>query len=196
MAERILQSTTFRVPFIAYLATDGRTPATGKTIAITISKNCAAFGNPNAGATNATEIGSGWYYVELDTTDTATLGPLLVHGTNVDIDPVDVPPYTVAVNTVNTIAATATPLKKNTARAKFPFVMRNSSGVPTAGLTVTGTTVIDGAAEAALANAVVEVSHGQYYVDLAAADVNGDTISLRFAASGAIDTIVPMLMQP
>jgi len=75
------QSTSLVVVLKAYLSSDHVSAATGKTIAITISKNGGAFGNPNAGATNATEIASGWYKVTLDTTDTATLGPLVVRGT-------------------------------------------------------------------------------------------------------------------
>jgi hypothetical protein len=88
MPERIPASVAYTVVFKAYLS-DGVTAATGKTIAITISKNTAAFGNPSAGATNATEIASGWYYVALSTTDTGTAGPLLVHGTATGVDPVD-----------------------------------------------------------------------------------------------------------
>jgi hypothetical protein len=76
MTERIPQSTAKTVYFKAYLSSDHVTEATGKTIAITISKNKGAFGNPNAGATNATEISSGWYNVDLSTTDTGTLGPV------------------------------------------------------------------------------------------------------------------------
>lgn len=83
-------STALLVVFRAYLDTDHVTPATGKTIAITISKNGGAFGNPNAGATNATEISSGFYKVTLDTTDTGTAGPLAVRGANADIDDVGV----------------------------------------------------------------------------------------------------------
>lgn len=83
MAERIPQSVAYLVVFRAYL-TDGSV-ATGKTIAITISKNGGAFGNPNAGATNATEISSGFYKFTLDTTDTGTVGPLAWRGTNADI---------------------------------------------------------------------------------------------------------------
>jgi hypothetical protein len=86
MAERIPQSTTIRVPLQAYLASDHVSAATGKTIAITISKNGGAYGNPSAGATNATEIASGSYYVDLSTTDTATLGPLFVKGTEAATD--------------------------------------------------------------------------------------------------------------
>ncbi len=86
MPERIPQSVTIRVPLKAYLASDHVSPATGKTIAVVISKNGAAFGNPSGGATNATSIGNGWYYVDLSTTDTGTLGPLIVRGTEGTID--------------------------------------------------------------------------------------------------------------
>ncbi len=86
MPERIPQSTAIRVPLQAYLSSDHVTPATGKTIAITLSKNGAAYGNPSGGATNATSIGSGSYYVDLSTTDAGTLGPLLVKGTEGTID--------------------------------------------------------------------------------------------------------------
>ena len=61
-----------------FLTSDHISPATGKTVAVVISKNGAGFANPSAGATNATEIGNGWYYVDLSTTDTATLGPVIV----------------------------------------------------------------------------------------------------------------------
>lgn len=90
MTERIPQSTTKLVLFKAYLSSDHVTEATGKTIAITISKNGGAFGNPNAGATNATEISSGWYKVSLDTTDTNTLGPVAVRGAVATIDDVGI----------------------------------------------------------------------------------------------------------
>src|SRR5919108_5144282 len=76
--ERIPQSLTRRVPLKAYLASDHVSVATGKALTVTISKNCGAFGNPSAGATNATEVANGWYYVDLSTTDTGTGGPLLV----------------------------------------------------------------------------------------------------------------------
>lgn len=90
MTERIPQSTAKTVYFKAYLASDHVTEATGKTIAITISKNKGAFGNPSAGATNATEISSGWYYVDLSTTDAGTLGPVAVRGAAATIDDVGV----------------------------------------------------------------------------------------------------------
>lgn len=88
MPELIPQSVSKLVVFRAFLSSDGKTPATGKTIAITISKNGGAFGNPNAGATNATEISSGFYKFTLDTTDTGTQGPLAYLGSESAIDSV------------------------------------------------------------------------------------------------------------
>lgn len=90
MSQDILQSTTIRVPLKAYLTSDHVTAATGKTLATVISRNMAAFGNPSAGATNATEVASGWYYADLSTTDTATLGPLIVRATAALTDDVEV----------------------------------------------------------------------------------------------------------
>ena len=79
--ERIPQSATLRIPLKLYLTSDHISDATGKTLAVTISKNGGAFGNPSGGATNATEIASGWYYFDASTTDTGTVGPLIVRGT-------------------------------------------------------------------------------------------------------------------
>jgi hypothetical protein len=78
---RVAQSTSYVVMLKVFLSNDHVTAATGKTVAITISKAGGAFGNPNAGATNATEVSSGWYKVTMDTTDTGTLGDLVVRGT-------------------------------------------------------------------------------------------------------------------
>lgn len=72
---------TPRILLRAYLTTDHISDATGKTIAVTISKNGGAFANPAAGATNATEIANGWYYVDLGAGDTGTNGPIIVRGT-------------------------------------------------------------------------------------------------------------------
>lgn len=83
---RLQQSTSRVVMLKLFLTSDHVTAATGKTVAITISKNGGAFGNPNAGATNATEVSTGWYKVTLDTTDTNTVGDLVVRGTSASCD--------------------------------------------------------------------------------------------------------------
>ncbi len=62
---------------------------TGLTLAsptVTIRKVGGNFGTP-AGA--VTEIANGWYQVAGNATDTATLGPLLLHATATNADPTD-----------------------------------------------------------------------------------------------------------
>jgi hypothetical protein len=88
MPERIPASIAKRVVFRAIASADHYTPKTAVTIAITISKNGGAFGNPAAGATNATEISSGFYYFDLGTGDTGTSGPLAWRGAVATIDDV------------------------------------------------------------------------------------------------------------
>jgi hypothetical protein len=123
MAERITQGVAVRVPLQAYLSSDHISPATGQTIAITISKNAAAYGNPSGGATNATEIANGSYYVDLSASDTGTLGPLWVRGAVSGIDdviaifrvvPAEVPGYAiVAGSTGSAVIVSGLPTGKN-----------------------------------------------------------------------------------
>lgn len=87
---------------------------------------------------------------------------------------------------------------KNTALAGFMFFMTDSSDHVSGktGLTVTATRSLDGAAFAACANAASEVSDGWYKIDLAAADLNGNVVALRFSATGADTRNVTVVTQP
>jgi hypothetical protein len=77
-------------------------------------------------------------------------------------------------------------LKKNTAYANFTFVMTDSTNhLPLTGAAVAAQRSIDGAAFASCANSVTEVGSGVYKISLAAADLNGDNVMLKFSASGA-----------
>ena len=78
-------------------------------------------------------------------------------------------------------------IQKNTQLAAFPFFMVDSADHVTGktGLSVTAQRSIDGAAFGACANAVAEVGNGVYKITLAASDLNGDTITLKFTATGA-----------
>lgn len=87
-------------------------------------------------------------------------------------------------------------VKKNIARNNFEFTMRTTSGAYATGLTVTATRSIDGGAFAACTNSVTEVSNGTYKISLSAADLNGDTVTFRFSASGALDTFVAVIPAP
>ena len=87
---------------------------------------------------------------------------------------------------------------KNTALSAFAFFMVDATDgyTPETGLSVTATRSIDGAAFASCANAVSEVANGVYKIDLAAADLNGNVIVLRFTASGARDRVITIVTQP
>jgi len=89
------------------------------------------------------------------------------------------------------------PFKRNTAVSNFPFTMIDSTGTPKTGLTVTSQRSIDGGAFASTTNSATEVGNGDYVINLAAADTNGtNSIVLRFSASGALDNLVTILLQP
>ncbi len=89
-----------------------------------------------------------------------------------------------------------TPVKRNTALANFAFVMQTTAGAFATGLTVTAQRSIDGGAFGSTANSVSELSNGVYLINLAAADLNGTNITLRFSAGGARDTFVTVATLP
>ena len=91
-----------------------------------------------------------------------------------------------------------TNLKKNQALANFHFLMTDSTTHnPAAGKTVTVTRCIDGGAFAAgTLSAVTEVSNGLYRVDFAAADLNGNVVTLRATASGCDDLFLSLTLEP
>jgi hypothetical protein len=77
-------------------------------------------------------------------------------------------------------------IKKNQALAGFEFPMTDDTDHdPATGLTVTVQRSIDGGAFAAATNSAAEVSAGIYKLDLSAADLNGNVITLKFTAAGA-----------
>lgn len=96
------------------------------------------------------------------------------------------------------IQRTQNAIRKNKALANFEFLMLLASDhvTPATGLTVTAQRSIDGAAFGACANAVVEVAVGVYKIDLAAADLNGDVITLRFTAATADARLITIVTEP
>lgn len=91
-----------------------------------------------------------------------------------------------------------TNLKKNQAFANFPFVMTDSTTHnPATGKTVTVVRCIGSGAFAAVSTpTVTEVSDGQYRIDLAAADLNGDVVTLKATASGCDPLFIPIVLEP
>lgn len=84
----IPQSTSYVVTIPMYLSSDHVTEA-GSALSptVTISKNGAAFANPNAGASTATTVGNNVYKFTLATQDSNTLGDLWVRFTEATCDP-------------------------------------------------------------------------------------------------------------
>lgn len=184
MPERIPQSTTIRVPLQAYLSSDHVTPATGKIIAVTISKNGAAYANPSAGATNATEVSNGSYYVDLSTTDAGTLGPLWVLGTCAGVDPVVViynvvgVPLVQLANGVDHGGGTAT-LELGSIASKKPLNVHADSAVfAVASATFSGSTGGGGAPDINLGGGGINatVFAGQFVGNLSG--TTGDTTNI------------------
>ncbi len=84
-------------------------------------------------------------------------------------------------------------IKKNTALTNFEFFMADSTDHVTGktGLTVAGAVSIDGGAFGALTNTpATEVANGIYKIDLAAADLNGTVVTLKFTSAGADATLI------
>lgn len=80
-------------------------------------------------------------------------------------------------------------LKKGVALSNFHFLMTDSATHnPATGKTVTATRLLDnGTFGAGTLSAATEVSNGVYRVDLGTGDTNGNTVTLRFTASGCDD---------
>lgn len=110
-----------------------------------------------------------------------------------------------ATNFVTSVPSVVAPVtttfavKKNTALPAFEFALFSSTDhvTPKSGLgaAVTATRSIDGAAFAACANTVAEVSGGIYSLNLAAADLNGNVITLQFVGTGADVQFVTIVTQ-
>lgn len=82
------QSTSYVVTMPMYLSSDHVTEAgSALSPSVTISKNGAAFANPNAGASTATSVGNNVYKFTLATQDSNTLGDLWVRFTEATCDP-------------------------------------------------------------------------------------------------------------
>lgn len=91
-----------------------------------------------------------------------------------------------------------TGLKKNQAWNNFMFLMVNSTNdQPMTGLTVTAQRSIDGGSfGAGTLGSVSEVGLGYYRLNIPAADLNGDTVTLVFTATGAKTVGITLRLEP
>jgi hypothetical protein len=89
-------------------------------------------------------------------------------------------------------------IRKNVALANFEFALVQAADHVSAALgqAVTAEVSLDGAAFIACVNAVAEVGSGIYVIDLDAADLNGDVVTLKFSAAAADTRLVTIVTQP
>lgn len=209
--------------FLLVSSTDHLSGLTGATASVNLSKAGGTFA---AAAGTVTEVANGWYKVALTSADTGTIGDLAYHITATGADATDFADQvtvnilgdTLPVNVVDWNGATVGSLptnfsslaidtsgnvsitdniKKNTAVNNFMFMMTDSTThAPKTGLTVTAQRSLDGAAFAACANSVVEISNGFYQINLATTDTNANKVMLRFSATGADDLGIELITQP
>lgn len=87
---------------------------------------------------------------------------------------------------------------KNVALSNFCFLMVDATdfATPETGLTITAQISKDGGAFAAATNAAAEIANGWYAITLTQAEMNADTVLLRFTATGAAARNVQILTQP
>jgi hypothetical protein len=90
-------------------------------------------------------------------------------------------------------------LRRGQAVNNYEFFMRDTANA-TAGKTglsaFTAQVSKDGGAFGALTNSPSEISNGFYKINLAAADLDADQVTLRFAATGALDTFITLVLEP
>jgi hypothetical protein len=89
-------------------------------------------------------------------------------------------------------------IKKNVAMPYFTFSMISATDGKTLmpGLTITAQRKLDAGVFASCANAPVGVGNGVYLINLEAADMNGDIITFKFTAAGALDRIITIKTNP
>lgn len=95
------------------------------------------------------------------------------------------------------LASASLPVKKNTALNNFQFpIYGTSASSPTTGLSVSCQRAIDNGTFASCANSVSEIgTTGYYKVNFAAADLNGDTIVVRFYGTGVREKSITFITQ-
>ena len=166
-------------------STDHVTGKTGLTLAITASKDGAAFASITP---TVNERGNGWYSLALTSSHTDTTGDLALHITSVGADPTDL---LIDIEPNSNI-------RKNQALANFEFLMIDSIDhfTPKTGLTVTSERSIDGGGFAPCANSASTVGNGIYKISLAASDLNGNVVTLRFTAVGADPRLITIITTP
>ena len=183
-----------KVPVYAYDTGDSNNPETGD--AANISAEISIDGGASAATTdtNPTELDAtdhpGIYLFDVSAAEMT--GSLIVITPVSSTGSIELAPVVITTRT-------RAGFKKNTAYANFTFEMLDVADGrnPKTGETITGEVSLDGAAFASLTNSVSEIgSTGRYKVALAAADLNGDHIHLKFTNTNCIPLDIKFKTEP
>jgi hypothetical protein len=109
---------------------------TGLSPTVTLSKNGGSFASPSGAVT---EIGSGWYKVAGNATDSGTLGPLVLHATSAGADPCDMTFMVVAYDPQDSVRMGQTALPNAAAGATGGVPLSADSSGRTDVLKINGT---------------------------------------------------------
>lgn len=85
---------------------------------------------------------------------------------------------------------------KGVALSNLQFLLVDTDGAPVTDLTPTVEVSQDAGAFSAATNAPAEISDGWYQIDLTAAEMNADTVAVRFSGTGAVEQGVTIVTQP
>lgn len=177
MAALLKQSTTVTIRLGPALdKTDGVTEETGLSPTVEVSKGNGAFAARNS-ATAITHDSNGWYAVELNTTDTGTLGPLIA---KFDDSTTHLPVWreflVVPANVYDSIVGGTDTLQADVTQ----WNGTNVASPATAGYPAVTLKVGTGTGE-------VNLSSGKAPATIAAGDIAASAITASAIATGAID---------
>jgi len=122
-------STAYPLVFLMIDSADHLAAKTGLSPTVTVRKVGGSFATPTGAVT---EIANGWYQVAGNATDSATLGPLLLHATATGADPTDMLYEVVAHDVQDAVRLGLTAMPNAAAAA--------SGGLPTIGVTIPNAT--------------------------------------------------------
>jgi hypothetical protein len=192
-------STAQPLMFFMVQSSDNSTPYTSSTSGytlptVTLSKNGAAFGANAAGSGGVSEVGSGWFKVAGNATDTGTLGPLALHATATNAVPSDAMYDVVAFDPQDGVRLGLTALPNAVAGANGGLPLGNASGRVDLGnwLGSAPSALISGRVDANIAAALAAVppttpAAGSYDEALKALRVL--VVSTGHAAAGSTTTV-------
>lgn len=182
----IKQSST-AVPLMFFMvdSTDKTTPKTGLTPTVTISKNGASFATP---AGTVSEVGSGWYKVAGNATDTNTLGSICLQATGTGADAISKEGWNVvAYDPYDAVRLGLSAIPNASAGANGGLPTGNGSGQ--VAVATIATDAVNAAALAA--NAVAEIQSG--LSTLTAADV-WNALTSGLTTNGSIGKLLAAML--